>query len=280
MKANSHEQNARSEREGSVGDTQNTPSRFFTEDVYDTEMKKRTSSKPGQSTRASGNLGPRKASAKRHSGGKKGAEKKGAGAKAAGGGIKLRVIGGQMRGRPIAYHGANFTRPMKDQIRENLFNILGKSLRGSIAMDLFAGTGALAIESLSRGCVSAKAVERDRMAAEYIRKNGVDLAIEDQLQVICGDTFRLGPLLLAPPPDDTPWTVYLCPPYEMWDSKKSQLLELIRAGIANAPPGSRIVIETEKWFDCDSLPGQEWDLRRYGTTVLGFYQPAMVCGLV
>ena len=65
--------------------------------------------------------------------------------------LSLRIIGGDMRGRTVHYHGAAFTRPMKDSVRESLFNIVGIATKGAICFDLFAGTGALAFEALSRG---------------------------------------------------------------------------------------------------------------------------------
>ena len=65
-----------------------------------------------------------------------------------------------MRGRTVVYHGAEFTRPMKDSVRESLFNIIGPRIKGSAVVDLFAGTGAVAFESLSRGASSASAIEK------------------------------------------------------------------------------------------------------------------------
>lgn len=192
---------------------------------------------------------------------------------------KLRVIGGQMRGRPIQYHGASFTRPMKDNIRENLFNILGKATRGAICYDLFAGTGALAFESLSRGAKSAVVIEQHREAIRYIHQTAQALDVEASIEVITGDTFRVAPRLLAPPEDDTPWVVFLCPPYALWHESLDRLNSIIATVLANAPPGSVLVAETEKSFPADKLPAGNWDLREYGGTRLAFIEPAMQCGL-
>lgn len=207
-------------------------------------------------------------------------------------GVKLRVIGGDLRGRPVPYHGDDLTRPMKDKTRESLFNILGKSIQGTAALDLFAGTGALAIESISRGASSAVAIEMNTKAAEIITKTTEDLAIDDRMRVIIGDAFRLAPSLIgtaaeaggeedATPDDDfmpPPQTLFVCPPYAMWDTAADRLLEIVRLSVDRCPIGSWIVIETEKWFDTNRLPGSDWDLRQYGNTILGFYRPAMVCG--
>ncbi len=192
---------------------------------------------------------------------------------------KLRIIGGDMRGRPIEYHGAEFTRPMKDNIRENLFNILGRAVRGAICFDLFAGTGALAFESLSRGATSAIAIEQNRHAVEVIRKTTGRLSLENRLTVLSGDAFKIAGRLLMPPEDDTPWIVFVCPPYVLWDESLDELGAIIQNTLDNAPPGSVLVAEMEKRFDVDQLPRGDWDMREYGATRLGFIEPAMRCGL-
>ena len=66
-----------------------------------------------------------------------------------------RIIGGDLRGRWIEFEPSGRTRPMKDRVRETLFDLLGIDVRGTIAVDLFAGTGALAFEALSRGAATA-----------------------------------------------------------------------------------------------------------------------------
>ena len=194
-------------------------------------------------------------------------------------GIKLRIIGGDMRGRTIHYHGADFTRPMKDNIRENLFNIIGPSIHGTKCFDLFAGTGALGLESISRGASSAVLVEQNRNAARCIDQTIETLGIESKTKVLVGDAFRLSSQLLVPPEDDTPWCVFLCPPYVLWTESLADLNRIIARAIENAPPGSVIVAETEKSFDPKNLPSGDWDLREYGGTRLAFARPAMVCGM-
>ena len=192
--------------------------------------------------------------------------------------LKLRIIGGTMRGRTVTYHGADFTRPMKDNIRENLFNILGKAIKSSTVFDLFAGTGALAFESLSRGASSAILVEQNRQAVREIEKTAETLGVDDKTQVIASDTFRVAPTMLGVPAQDTPWIVFLCPPYILWTEAFDPLMTILHTSIANAPPGSVIVTETEKTFDHDRFPVGDWDYRTYGKTTLGFIEPANKCG--
>ncbi len=193
--------------------------------------------------------------------------------------IKLRIIGGDLGGRTVLYHGADFTRPMKDNIRENLFNIIGPAIRGCRCFDLFAGTGVLALEAVSRGAESAIMVEQNRGAAQWIKKTTVTLGVDDRATVLVGDAFRLSDQLLAPPADDTPWCVLLCPPYALWTESLPALKRIIQLVVDNAPPGSVLAAETERSFDPNQLPAGDWDLREYGGTRLSLIRPAMVCGM-
>jgi len=184
-----------------------------------------------------------------------------------------------MGGRIVQYHGADFTRPMKDNIRENLFNIIGPEIHGTKCFDLFAGTGALALEAISRGARSAVLVEQNRTAVRWVKQTAETLGVEGRVKVLAGDTFRLFDQLLAPPEDDTPWCVFLSPPYALWTESLPELNRIINQTIENAPPGSVLVAETEKSFDPTRLPAGDWDLREYGATRLAFIRPAMVCGM-
>lgn len=196
---------------------------------------------------------------------------------------KLRIIGGDMRGRPVAYHGDPVTRPMRDAVRENLFNILGRACRGAKAFDLFGGTGVLGLEAISRGCVSAVIVEPVRRAMIEIRKTTERLDLKSKVTLIQGDAFRLGLEILRPnlADDDTAWIVFLSPPYAMWNSDETrpQLFAIIEHVRQHAPPGSVLVVETDTTFDVDSLPAGDWDIRTYGITNLAFLEPANVCGM-
>ena len=197
---------------------------------------------------------------------------------------KLRIIAGDLRGRPIQYHGAEYTRPMRDKVRENLFNIVGRNIRSATCVDLFSGTGALAFESISRGASKAIAIEKSRHAAGYLKSNAEKLGVTDKLNVVIGDTFRLASTFLGPPPsddaeNDTPRIVFVCPPYAMWQNSIDDLNRIIQLALAHSAPGSIVVAETEKHFDETNLAPGDWDHRVYGNTRLSFVQPKLVCGL-
>jgi 16S rRNA (guanine966-N2)-methyltransferase len=175
------------------------------------------------------------------------------------------------------YLGDRATRPMKDSIRETLFNILGRSIKGSVALDLFAGTGVLAIESLSRGAVQAVAIEKSGYAAKNIRSSADNIGIGGELSVLTGDSFRIAPARMREIRESTEtisphWVVYFCPPYAMWVDCPEVLFELLRTTADLAPVGSQIVAETDKFFDVTSLPFEDWDIRRKGNVTLSFWE--------
>src|SRR5688572_16458652 len=85
--------------------------------------------------------------------------------------VGLRIIGGSMRGRKLKYSGEARTRPMKDRVREAVFNLLGTTVEGCYVIDLFAGTGALGLEAISRGATGATFIERHFPTAKVIEEN-------------------------------------------------------------------------------------------------------------
>ena len=146
-------------------------------------------------------------------------------------------------------------------------------------MDLFAGTGALAIESLSRGARAAVAIEKSGLAAKTIRASADSIGIGPELSVLTGDTFRVAPArmreLNAAVDQSVPaphWVVYFCPPYAMWVDATEKLFELVRTAAELAPPGSQLVVESDKYFDVTSLPLETWDIRPKGNITLAFLE--------
>jgi 16S rRNA (guanine966-N2)-methyltransferase len=83
----------------------------------------------------------------------------------------MRIVAGAARGRPLVTPRGADTRPTSDKVRGAVFNVLGQFFEGGTVLDLYAGTGALALEALSRGCERAVCVEVDRAAAEIVRQN-------------------------------------------------------------------------------------------------------------
>lgn len=183
----------------------------------------------------------------------------------------LRVIGGRFRGRRLAYHGDLLTRPMKDRVREAVFNLLWPGVEGAIAIDLFAGTGALGLEALSRGAVAAWLIEFNRTAAKTLRENVETLQVADVAQVIVGDTFGWVPKAITGvlTARAEPWVVFCSPPYEFYVSRREELLEVLQSLASAAPLGSTLIVESDDRFDPAGLPPElEWDVRRYPPAVV------------
>src|SRR5262245_175776 len=103
--------------------------------------------------------------------------------------VGLRIIGGTLRGRRLQYSGDLRTRPMKDRVREALFNLLGPGVKGSHAIDLFAGTGALGLEAISRGAARATLIERHLPTTRLIEQNAAALGVANQIEVVFSDAF-------------------------------------------------------------------------------------------
>jgi 16S rRNA (guanine(966)-N(2))-methyltransferase RsmD len=177
----------------------------------------------------------------------------------------LRIIGGDLRGRKLEYHGDPRTRPMKDRVREAVFNLV--EARGTYAIDLFAGTGALGLEAISRGAVGALLIERHFPTARLISKNAQQLGLEERCRVIPGSALVWGRRPAAPL--DAPWLVFCSPPYEFYVSQATEMLDLIQRLVAAAPAASTFVVESDERFDLTRLPQAErWETRVYPPAVV------------
>jgi len=185
--------------------------------------------------------------------------------------VGVRIIAGRFRGRRLHYSGDPRTRPMKDRVREALFSILGLRIEGKYVLDLFAGTGALGLEAISRGASAALFLEYHRPTAARLRENIAQLGLEDCCQVLPVDTliwFRRGPVLPA-----TAWAVFCSPPYDLYQTRQKDMLELIGGLIRQAPSESLFVVEADARFDLRLLPdAEQWDIRQYRPAVLAIYQ--------
>jgi len=185
-----------------------------------------------------------------------------------GGPVGLRIIGGRFRGRKLLYSGDRRTRPMKDRVREAIFNLVGPSIRGTHALDLFAGTGALGLESLSRGAVRATLVEQHFPSADLIRKNAAVLDAGQAAEVIAADVFIW--VKTRPELSEMPWVIFCSPPYDFYVDRLPQMHELLDALMEAAPPGSLTVVEADKRLDFAQLPhGETFDIRTYPPAVVG-----------
>jgi 16S rRNA (guanine966-N2)-methyltransferase len=162
---------------------------------------------------------------------------------------------------------------MKDRLREAIFNLIGTDLKDAHAIDLFAGTGALGLEALSRGARRASFIEQHFPTAAIIKQNIATLEVAEASEVIAGNTFiwfRRRPELSS-----IPWVVFCSPPYEFYCTRTAEMLELLGGLIAAAPAKSILVVESDDRFDFKLLPQPEkWDVRPYPPAVVGILRLA------
>lgn len=182
--------------------------------------------------------------------------------------VGLRIVGGQFRGRKLRYGGNLRVRPMKDRVREAVFNLIGPTVRGSHAVDLFAGTGALGLEALSRGAARATFIEQHFPTAAIIRQNIATLGVEECCDVVTGSVFHwAGRHHLTA---EAPWVVFSSPPYDFYIDRTEAMLSLITGLFQEAPPGSILVVESDDRFGFDSLPeADSWKVRGYPPAFVG-----------
>ncbi len=150
-----------------------------------------------------------------------------------------RIIAGAARGRRLAAPRGTRTRPTSDKVRGAVFNVLGQFFDGGDVLDLYAGTGALALEALSRGCARAVCVEADREAAEVIAANAEACGVADRVEVRRGRVLDVVPRL----PPGRFALAFIDPPYEEGPEAALALLEgaLAPGGAPwrSTTPGSR-----------------------------------------
>jgi 16S rRNA (guanine966-N2)-methyltransferase len=192
---------------------------------------------------------------------------------------ELRIVGGRFRGRRLKYEPIRFgdepvTRPMKHRVREAIFNLVSTEPQGRHAIDLFAGTGALGLEALSRGAVHATFIERHVPTARVIEENIKSLGVEDQATLLTTSAFLWGKRDLPDfPPgraasSPTPaWLVFSSPPYAFYVERQPEMLDLIRGVMDHSPEGSVIIVEADERFDFQQLVG-DWIVRTYPPAVV------------
>jgi 16S rRNA (guanine966-N2)-methyltransferase len=153
-------------------------------------------------------------------------------------------------------------------MRVSVFEILRSRLEGARAADLFAGTGSLGIEALSRGAAHAVFVDTDRRCLEVVRKNLEKLRFADRADVIEGSAFDAASRLA---PADV---VFVDPPYDFYVERSDAMRRLVATLLGSVvAPGGRVVTEHREGEGLGEVAGGRIaDERRYGGTVVTFYE--------
>jgi 16S rRNA (guanine966-N2)-methyltransferase len=179
---------------------------------------------------------------------------------------QIRIVAGTLRGRKVTCDVDVNLRPTPQMVREALFSILGDAVPERPFFDVFAGTGVVGLEALSRGASSATFLERDfRLAAaidEHIRTFGV----EANARVLRTDVYRWAERW-EPPAE--PVNVFLSPPFADLQRRPEALIAALQELQKRAPVGSVIVLQSERESGFGPLPdAAAWEERRYGRNEL------------
>lgn len=185
----------------------------------------------------------------------------------------MRVISGTARGRKLAMVPGETTRPITDRTKEALFNILGSDVRGSRWLDLFAGTGAVGIEALSRGAAAVTFIDRSKSAIDTIHANLTSTGLSAGATVQLGDAFHT--LRQPPVPYDF---VYVAPPQyrELW----LRAMDMLSDRPAWLAPGGWVIVQIHPNEARVPDKRKHWpafalaDQRKYGSTLLLMYAHA------
>ena len=178
----------------------------------------------------------------------------------------MRIIGGEARSRTLKAPSGTDTRPTLDQVRESLFNILQFRIRGKSVLDLYAGSGAIALEALSRGAVRAVLCDSSREAARVIAENIKSLGYEEKARLLPMPDMRATELLAAE--KERFDYIFLDPPYKM--NASPVIGRLIDLELLNR--GGTLIVE----HLADNAPApdgrlERTDERRYRDTRISFF---------
>lgn len=174
----------------------------------------------------------------------------------------MRVIAGTARGRPLVAPRGAHTRPITDRVKETLFGILGDRVIDARVLDLYAGSGSVGIEALSRGAASCDFVEHDRRAVAAIRENLQRAGVAEDASVHAMDVMRY----LEHSDNDRFGLVFVDPPYD-----ERAILAPLEQLTGRLVPGATVVVKHHWRTPIPEPPGlARWRERRFGETTLTF----------
>jgi 16S rRNA (guanine(966)-N(2))-methyltransferase RsmD len=180
----------------------------------------------------------------------------------------MRVTGGKFRGVPIKTPGGKRTRPTSDKVRQALFNVLGENVACARTLDLFAGSGALAIEALSRGAESAVLVEKNASAARTLRANIEKIGLSEKAKVFQCD-FRSALTRLSRDGEMFD-IIFIDPPYE--GDFLTDVCKSLQESIVTTKDSIIVVEHFSKTAPPDTIAGLSLaNTRAYGQTTLSYY---------
>jgi 16S rRNA (guanine966-N2)-methyltransferase len=179
---------------------------------------------------------------------------------------QLRIVAGSLRGRKLSCTVNTNLRPTPQMVREALFSILGDAVPDRPFFDVFAGTGVVGLEALSRGAASVVFVERDFRLIAELDRHITAFGVGGAARIARSDVYRWIDRWQAPA---EPVVFFLSPPFADYERRLDDLLGLAGAIQAKVQPGSVIVLQAERGVPLDKLPDRiHWEERSYGRNQL------------
>lgn len=186
--------------------------------------------------------------------------------------MSIRVIAGSAKGRQLKLVPGDSTRPIMDRVKEALFNIIGRAIYDAALLDLFAGTGSVGIEALSRGAGYALLNDNDKRAQQTIIDNLKITGLSARAEVRRSDAFAL---IKAAPPRAFDF-IYIAPPQyqDLWARALTQLDAQIAQGVGWLNTDGKVIAQIDpNEYQAPPLNALTLtDQRRYGSTQLCFYE--------
>ena len=182
---------------------------------------------------------------------------------------EVRIFSGSLRGRKLTFTIDPDLRPMPDRVRHALFSILGNAVPGRQFFDLFAGTGAVGMEALSREAGRVTFVELDAKLSGALTKYMQEFRVADRTTIYRGDVYRWVQHWPAPA---EPVTIFLGPPFPHLENRLDALIQTLSELQQRVAFDSVLAFQSEKGFDVSKLPDPErWDHRKYGRNILSIW---------
>jgi 16S rRNA (guanine966-N2)-methyltransferase len=180
----------------------------------------------------------------------------------------IRIVAGTLRGRKVGCTVTETLRPTPQMVREAFFSILGNAIPDRVFVDIFAGTGVVGMEALSRGASQTLFVERDAQFAKDIESHLRTFELMRKSKLYRTDSYRWIAAWVAP---KEPVNVFLSPPFVDLTERTGPLLEALQQLQAKVAEDSVIVVQTETGSPLDNALA-DWERRKYGRNELLIWQ--------
>ena len=179
---------------------------------------------------------------------------------------QLRIVAGSFRGRKLTCTVSETLRPTPQMVREALFSILGDAVPDRPFFDVFAGTGVVGLEALSRGAASVTFVERDFRLIAELERHIAAFGVGESARIARTDVYRWAERW-QPPAE--PVVVFLSPPFADYERRLDDLLRIVGDIQGKVAAGSVVVLQAERGVPLNELPDRPaWDRRVYGRNEL------------